>query len=92
MLEILSEPVLCAPLAAEFFLNNRRTFFDQRKKHMCRPLWPSPTLLPILESAKRNADTLGKSRLRESRLTSDRHDVGLGHLNFMHHKTVTFAV
>ena len=52
---------------------------------------PPPDLLTILERAQRHADALGKSRLRESCLTSDRHDVGLGHIDVIYREPATVA-
>ena len=43
-----SEHFIVYDLATEFFLNDRRTLFDQRKKYACWPLWPPPALFPIL--------------------------------------------
>lgn len=52
---------------------------------------PPPSLLTILERAQRYADALGNSRLREYRLTSDRHDVGLGHIDVINREPATVA-
>lgn len=52
---------------------------------------PPPALLTILERAQRYAHALGNSRLRESRLTSDLDDVGIGHIDVINREPATVA-